>query len=93
MFAKCRFLVHCALSLTLVCSLQAAAYTPSSQAEQLPGTIAQSGRDEWEDEFPEERAGPEAQREFSPTLPSSSDVAYSHFKRAVRYLTGKYPKA
>jgi hypothetical protein len=28
---------------------------------------------------------------FSPSVPSSADVVYSHFKRAVRYLTGTPP--
>jgi hypothetical protein len=44
----------------------------------------------WADDF-QENVPPSREDipDFSPTLPSSSDVVLSHFKRAVRYLVGE----
>eukprot|EP00603_Paraphysomonas_imperforata_P005062 CAMPEP_0114424162 /NCGR_PEP_ID=MMETSP0103-20121206/6543_1 /TAXON_ID=37642 ORGANISM="Paraphysomonas imperforata, Strain PA2" /NCGR_SAMPLE_ID=MMETSP0103 /ASSEMBLY_ACC=CAM_ASM_000201 /LENGTH=218 /DNA_ID=CAMNT_0001592889 /DNA_START=213 /DNA_END=869 /DNA_ORIENTATION=+ len=47
-----------------------------------------SGAQDWADDFPDDTTTTEDLHDFTPTLPTTSDVVYSHFKRVVRYLSG-----
>ena len=43
------------------------------------------------DDFADDTTSPEDLHDFTPTLPTTSDVVYNHFKRVVRYLSGEPP--